>query len=120
MTLISLRTTHLRAVAKHTSTTCSPQIERFSGTIRLIFDDKAIEIVVNATNENARHKKAKFVADRAADSPEARQRPWRDVTPDEILAYLGISMWNTQPENGAIFDLIRRTMSLIHWEQISM
>jgi transposase IS4-like protein len=26
--------------------------------------------------------------------------------------------WNTQPENGAVFDLIRRTMSLIRWEQI--
>jgi hypothetical protein len=28
--------------------------------------------------------------------------------------------WNPQPENGAVFDLIRQTVSLIRWEQISM
>src|SRR5467141_4023854 len=77
---------------------------------------------------------AKFDAGQATGSPEqkkARQRPWRDVTSDEILAYLGISIWmgcqrlknikeywNTQPENGAVFDLIRRAMSLGRWEQI--
>jgi hypothetical protein len=39
----------------------------------LFFDDKAIEIKSIATNENARHKKAKSVADRAADSPEEKK-----------------------------------------------
>jgi transposase IS4-like protein len=62
---------------------------------------------------------------------KAQQRRWRDVTSDEILAYLGISIWmgcqplksikeywNTNPENGAVFDLIRRAMGLVRWEQI--
>lgn len=93
----------------------------------LFIDDKAIEIIVNATNQNAKLKKAKFDADRDArratnllEGSEVQQRRWRDVTPDEILAYLGISMWmgcqrlksireywNTQPEKGGVFDLIR-------------
>ena len=90
----------------------------------LFIDDKAIEIMVNATNENARHK-------RATGDLSAPRRPWRNVTSDEMLAYLGISIWmgcqrlksiqeywNTQLENGAVFDLIRRAMSLIRWEQI--
>jgi hypothetical protein len=49
----------------------------------------------------------------------------------EIQAYLGIAIfmgyqrlrtideyWNTQPQNGAVFDLIRQSMSLKRWEQI--
>lgn len=97
----------------------------------LFFDDEVIEIIVEATNKNAKYKMAKFDAGRDTQRAEAQQRRWRDVTSDEILAYLGISIWmgcqrlktikeywNTNPENGAVFDLIRRAMSLIRWEQI--
>jgi hypothetical protein len=99
----------------------------------LFFDDKIIKIIVNATNENAKQKKAKFNTDQDTQRAEmeAQQRPWQDVTSNEILAYLGISIWmgcqrlktikeywNTQPENGAVFDLIRQAMSLVRWEQI--
>jgi transposase IS4-like protein len=104
----------------------------------LFFDNSVIEIIVKATNENAKHKKAKFDAGRDAqratgllEQTGAKQRRWRDVTSDEIRAYFGISIWmgcqrlknikeywNTQPENGAVFELIRRAMSLGRWEQI--
>jgi hypothetical protein len=108
-----------------------------SALFNLFFDDRVIGIIVKATNENARHKKAKFDtsqdAQRVTGLAEAQQRRWRDVTSDEILAYLGISIWmgcqrlkcikeywNTQPENGAVFDSIRRAIAGSRYIDISM
>jgi hypothetical protein len=69
----SLRTTHF---AQSQNTPRLPARLKSSDPVALFdlfFDDKAIEIKSIATNENARHKKAKPVADRAADSPEEKK-----------------------------------------------
>jgi hypothetical protein len=91
---------------------------------RLFFEDSTIEMLVTATNENAIVKRSKY-------SQSQHARPWHNVDFNEMLAYLGIAIfmgcqrlntvseyWNTQPQNGAVFDLIRQSMSLVRWEQI--
>ena len=85
---------------------------------RLFFEESTIQMLVNVTNANANIKRVKYPQQKYA-------RAWRSVNSNEILAYLGIAVfmgyqrlriideyWNTQPQNGAVFDLIRESMAL--------
>ena len=69
------------------------------------FNESTIQMIIKAINENAAYKRAK------AGKTEPLQRPWHDVNTNEILAYLGITIfmgcqrlrtieeyWNTQAE----------------------
>jgi len=93
----------------------------------MFFDKSIIEMIVKATNQNAQLKRTR---DRRSSIRE-HQRPWHPVTFDELRAYLGIitwmscqplkslvEYWNTQKENGAVFDIIRESMGLERWSQI--
>ena len=53
----------------------------------LFFSKSTIEILVNATNDNAVIKRAK------AAKTEPLQRPWRSISTNEILTYLDITVF---------------------------
>jgi len=93
----------------------------------MFFDKSIIEMIVNATNQNAELKRTR----NRRQSVRERQRPWHPITSDELRAYLGIitwmscqplkslvEYWNTQKENGAVFEIIRESMGLERWSQI--
>src|SRR5947207_10005614 len=69
----------------------------------LFFTDSVIDRIVQCTNINAENVRADPVASRAPNirfHNSCNQLPWKPVTPSEILAYLGISIYmgiHTEP-----------------------
>ena len=101
----------------------------------LFFTPAVINLIVECTNLNAERTRSDPLAFRAKnirfrDSPN--QKPWRPITADEVLAFLGIQIymgihkeplianyWNTRTNKGPLHPLVRDAMGIDRWKQIN-
>lgn len=101
----------------------------------LFFTSSIIDHIVQCTNNNAERARADPVASRAKNIrylSSLNQKPWKPVTADEILTYLGIEIymgihtephldyyWNTREERGPLHSPVRKAMGCDRWKQIN-
>jgi hypothetical protein len=101
----------------------------------LFFTESVLDRIVRCSNLNAERVRIDPVASRPKNirfHDSLNQLPWKPVTSDEILAYLGIQIymgihvephindyWNTNEEDGPIHQSVRKTMSHHRWNQIN-
>jgi Transposase IS4 len=101
----------------------------------LFFTSPIIDLIAQCTNFNAERARIDPVASRAKNirfPNSLNQKPWKPVTADEILAYLGIEIymgiytqphindyWNTNDEKKPLHPSVRKSMSYDRWKQIN-
>jgi hypothetical protein len=102
----------------------------------LFFTETVLDLIVQSTNSHAKRVRECHIVPRA-DNPRFDdsfdQEPWKPVTPDEILAFLGMVIymrlhvephiddyWNTNQNDGPIhLGILRGTVSQTRWKQIN-